>query len=109
MNNFNKLTSPQTERLALLAEECGEVIQAIGKIFRHGYKSSHPNIPDRSNKEDLEKEIGHIKCAMGFLYENDDIQEERVNEYWLKKQFEVQKYLHHQGSFFDIIEGEQSC
>ena len=37
MNNFNQLTPAETERLAILAEECGEVIQAVGKILRHGY------------------------------------------------------------------------
>ena len=97
MNNFNKLTPSQAERLALLLEECGEAVQAVGKILRHGYGSCHPDITTCNNKEDLEKEIGHIKCAMGFLYENGDIQEERVDEYWLKKQFEIRKYLHHQG------------
>lgn len=34
--HFNNLTPGEAERLAMLAEECGEVIQAVGKILRHG-------------------------------------------------------------------------
>lgn len=42
-DHFNKLTPAEAERLAMLAEECGEVIQVIGKILRHGYDSYHPD------------------------------------------------------------------
>lgn len=41
--HFNRLTPSQAERLAMLAEECGEVIQIVGKILRHGYDSWHPD------------------------------------------------------------------
>lgn len=37
--HFNQLKPSEAERLACLIEECGEVIQAAGKILRHGYKS----------------------------------------------------------------------
>src|SRR5579872_899269 len=37
-----RLTPAQIERLALLAEECGEVMQAVSKILRHGYESRNP-------------------------------------------------------------------
>lgn len=43
MDHFNKLTPAEAERLAMLAEECGEVIQVVGKILRHGFESYHPN------------------------------------------------------------------
>lgn len=43
MNHFNRLTPAQAERLAMLAEECAEVVQVVGKILRHGYDSYHPN------------------------------------------------------------------
>lgn len=43
MKNFNGLSPAETERLALLSEEMGEVQQAIGKILRHGYESIHPD------------------------------------------------------------------
>lgn len=41
--HFNGLTPAEAERLAMLSEECGEVIQIIGKILRHGYDSYHPD------------------------------------------------------------------
>ncbi len=34
MTHFNELTPAEAERLAYLAEECGEAIQIIGKILR---------------------------------------------------------------------------
>ena len=34
MDKHNNLTPAEEERLALLSEECGEVIQAIGKVLK---------------------------------------------------------------------------
>ena len=45
MKHFNQLTPAEAERLALLLEELGEAQQAIGKILRHGYASTHPANP----------------------------------------------------------------
>jgi len=97
MENFNKLIPSQTERLSLLLEELGETQQAIGKILRHGYESYHPDIPETDNREDLEKEIGHIKCALDFMYQANDINESDVDAHRLAKRMKIHKYLHHQG------------
>lgn len=35
MENFNGMTPAETERLAILVEECGEVVQIGMKILRH--------------------------------------------------------------------------
>ena len=59
--HFNKLTPAQAERLAMLAEECGEVIQAVGKILRHGFESRHPN-GGETNKDALLRELGDLSC-----------------------------------------------
>lgn len=48
---FNRLTPAEAERLALLAEECGEAIQAIGKILRHGYESNHPEFTETNRTQ----------------------------------------------------------
>ena len=53
----NELTPAESERLALLSEEMGEAIQAIGKILRHGYESTGPKTIVR-NRTSLEKELG---------------------------------------------------
>jgi NTP pyrophosphatase (non-canonical NTP hydrolase) len=61
--HFNRLPPDQAEALALLAEECAEVIQAIGKIQRHGLWSEHPEsgIP---NYNTLQREIGDVLAAL---------------------------------------------
>jgi hypothetical protein len=54
--NFNKLTPAETERLAWLIEECGEVVKAGSKILRHGYYSYDPSDPDhKGNRDDLKE------------------------------------------------------
>lgn len=39
---FRPLTDAQRERLAMLAEEAGEIAQAAGKALRHGLECCHP-------------------------------------------------------------------
>lgn len=43
MTHFNDLEPGEAERLAILAEEAGELIHAIGKILRYGYESHNPD------------------------------------------------------------------
>lgn len=64
MIHFNKLTPAQAERLAMLAEECGEVIQIVGKILRHGYDSYHPVNPRVSNRDLLAKELRDVNAVL---------------------------------------------
>lgn len=55
-SHFNRLRESELERLAILAEECGEVIQVINKIIRHGYDSCDPTMADMiKNRQLLEK------------------------------------------------------
>lgn len=51
----NGLTDAQEERLKMLAEEAGEIVQCCMKILRHGYNSVGYN-----NKSDLEKELKEL-------------------------------------------------
>lgn len=97
MEHFNKLTPAEAERLALLAEECGEVIQAIGKILRHGYESYHPNdVLKTSNRRLLERELGDVQAAVLLMSSGTDLSSDSIES---RKQFKlhhVQQYLHHQ-------------
>jgi len=95
--SFNKLTPAEAERLALLAEECGEVIQAVGKILRHGFESYNPTV-DRglSNKEHLEKEIGHLLNAVTMLTTTGNLDTWKIEEFKFLKKDSIAKYLHHQ-------------
>ena len=96
MDNFNGLTPAETERLSLLLEEMGEAQQAIGKILRHGYDNFHPDIPERTNRMDLEKEIGHVELAMSIMYKNRDISMAEVSREAISKHDRIKLYLHHQ-------------
>lgn len=71
---FNKLTNAQAERLAKLAEEAGEVVQAAMKILRHGYESFNPDDLDhRGNRADLETEIGDLHGIVSLMLERGDL------------------------------------
>jgi hypothetical protein len=97
MDNFNKLTPAQTERLAILVEECGEVIQIGMKILRHGYRSYHPDDLEKiSNQSLLSVEIGHVKQAIQCMMRNEDISPYITQLSSERKEESIKKYLHHQ-------------
>lgn len=97
MNAFNELSDAEAERLALLAEECGEVIHAIGKILRHGYWSVNPDEDDGpDNRSELATELGHVRAAQVLMEKQLDIDPSAVTEAFINKQESVKKYLHHQ-------------
>lgn len=99
VEHFNGLTAAQDERLALLAEECAEVIQAITKIQRHGYESYNPlDLREHrlSNRQALEKEIGHVRHAVERLVAEVDVSEEDIDLWRGLKSDNIGKWLHHQ-------------
>lgn len=67
MTHFNGLTPAEAERLAMLAEECAEVIQVVGKILRHGYGSHHPDTPHISNREMLRAELIDVETLLRVM------------------------------------------
>lgn len=98
MNNkhFNGLSPAEAERLALLAEECSEVVQIISKILRHGYESYNPNasVP-RRNRALLIQELGDVLCAISLLDASGDVYYPDINIASASKLHRVQEYLHH--------------
>lgn len=55
----DRLTYAQAERLAVLIEDCGEIVTAATKIMRHGYESTNPDDPGAgTNRHQLEQELG---------------------------------------------------
>ena len=98
MSNYNKLTSAETERLALLAEECGEVVQIVGKVLRHGYENvSSKDLEYITNREKLVMEVGDLLVVLNYLFEANDINSEAVEKRVEVKNVEIKKWLHHQG------------
>jgi len=97
MEHFNNLTPKEDELLALLMEECGEVIQVIGKIMRHGLESWHPTDDALvSNRSLLELEIGHVIAAYERLHDASIVRTTVVESSRARKHLTVEKWLHHQ-------------
>ena len=93
---FNGLSNAEAERLALIAEEAGEVVQAVTKILRHGYESYHPN-SRLNNREDLESEIGDFEAAVDLLQRKGDVSKIAIRDHKKDKLERVKEFLHHQG------------
>jgi len=97
MTNINNLSEAEIERLALLAEEMGEVIQIIGKILRHGYDSSNPLLDESpTNRRELEKELGDVELIIFLMAEAKDIDRNDIDRRRIKKANAIKKWLHHQ-------------
>ena len=95
MKSFNKLSHAQIERLAILAEECGETIQAAMKIIRRGYDRKHPRTPGPTNRLHLEDEIGNVLNAVEMLVTAGDVRQNKIQASLESKRERVKKYLYH--------------
>ncbi len=94
---FPGLTPQEHERLALLAEECGEVLQIVGKILRHGYESYNPFDPEKkTNRQLLETELGDLRLVVTMMTSGDDIEEGALANRAVLKSRKINQYLHHQ-------------
>lgn len=92
--HFNQLTPEQAELLALLSEECGEVVQIIGKTNRHGLASRHPD-GGPTNSEALQIELGDLLAAVDLLDRYKVIDKRAVEKARKAKLAKVNRYLHH--------------
>lgn len=53
-----------------IIEECGEILQAVGKGERFGWRNHHPDIPNTDNLLALENEICDLLEAVSDLKSN---------------------------------------
>ena len=92
------MTEAERERLAMLAEEAGEIVQIVGKILRHGYESYHPDDPKKKqNRWILEDEINDLAAVVYGMKKAEDLSVMTMDEHrhvsiWEKKL----KWTHHQ-------------
>jgi len=93
---MSSLSDAAEERLNLLQEESGEVVQAASKILRFGPYSYHPRNPGPSNQEHLEEEIGGFCAILTLLARAGEISEERCAKYELEKLKEIGRYTKYQ-------------
>ena len=68
---FNGLTPAEAERLFMLSEEAGEIVQAVGKILRHGPNSRHPE-GGETNIETLRRELSDLIAVATIMREKGD-------------------------------------
>jgi NTP pyrophosphatase (non-canonical NTP hydrolase) len=94
--HFNGLDPAEAERLTMLIEECGEVIQAATKILRHGFASYNPKDPNSpSNRVALRKEIEDVQAIIFAMERAHDVNPDfNFIERWQAKL----KYTHYQGA-----------
>lgn len=90
----NKLTPEQAELIAVLFEECAEVVQICGKILRHGLYSAHPRDLSRTNDMLLSDEVGHVFAAVEMLASIEVFSRRAVAQSKLRKLKNIQPFLH---------------
>jgi len=105
IGNVPGLSPAEIERLALLVEECGEAMQAAGKVLRHGWRSSSP-FGGPPNNVALEREIGDVHAACDLLIASDDMRGGDIGHWRRRKRISVEKYLHHQPTSEDCQQKE---
>lgn len=95
-DHYNELSEEESERLALLIEECAEVIQAATKVLRHGYASQWPVRSGPTNRESLSKELGHLRTATELMLNQGDVNGVQIADSALAKHETISRWLHHQ-------------
>lgn len=76
------MSSIDDEVMLIAQEECAEVIQAISKVFRFGFTSTHNG---KNNREHLEEEIGDLICMFQLMEEKGMVDWTHVSLYTQKK------------------------
>lgn len=97
-NHFNGLTEAEAERLAMLAEEAAEIVQAAMKILRHGYDSYHPNDPSMSNRKLLAREVGNFSRIANLCFDEGDWEQVDERAGYGDKTESLRRFSHHQSA-----------
>lgn len=92
IEQVGKSTPEEKEILNILLEECAEVIQAISKILRFGFESTHPNDPTYTNRTHLQEELGDLYCMMDILSQKSIVDHDLVISYATKKLSKLKRY-----------------
>lgn len=63
------------EIMLIAQEECAEVTQAISKVFRFGFDSTHKG---QDNRTRLEEEVGDLMCMIDLMIDHGIVSESAV-------------------------------
>lgn len=91
--HFNQLTPAEAERLAMLAEEAGEIVQIVCKILRHGYESYHPENPGETNRDLLANEVCDLLAVVQMMDQDFNVGGGRDQDQVIAKKL---RFAHHQ-------------
>ena len=80
------------EVLTILAEECGELIQAAIKVIRFGADECPPN-SEEPNKTQLEREMGDVLAMMRLADEEVGLDLDRIIGFADAKLVKVEKFM----------------
>lgn len=94
--NAQGLTAAQEERLVLIMEEAGEVVQACAKILRHGFESRSPVEVTFNNKTKLAHEVGNFLECVALAVARGDILPREILEGQEQKTQSLARYARHQ-------------
>jgi hypothetical protein len=95
---FPGLSPAEIERLALLAEECGEVVRVAMKILRHGWESCSPSDPKcRPSRVLLERELGSLRAVVDLMANCGDVRRQDMATWRDFKRRMYPQQTHHQG------------
>lgn len=101
---IHDLSDAEVERLAMLIEECGEIIQIACNILRHGYEPKHPHhAPSATNRMLLEMEIGDARSSMALMAFHGDIDHVRVIEHARTKPAKRNAWIHEPENQIEIV------
>jgi hypothetical protein len=93
-----RLSPAELERVAILADQCGQVVQICGKILRHGYESCNPfDARCKPNRLLLEREVGAVRGAIDLLINRGDIDRKEIAVWRRRKRSSLAQWTHHQG------------
>lgn len=92
-----RLSAAEDERLTNLEEECAEVIAAICKVKRHGWKAKDGTTGRiYNNRADVEKELGDLIATVRLAVAGRDVDCDSINARTPIKLAQLARYTHHQ-------------
>ena len=95
MEHFNGLSPAETERLAILAEEAGEIVQIVSKALRHGLDFKHPETGE-TNRAAIARELGDLDAICGRMVAAGDLNQMQVKVASQRKTKKLPRWTHHQ-------------
>jgi hypothetical protein len=86
------------ELLTCLSEEHAESVQATCKALRHGLDSNWAGRLQRTNREDIERELGQVLAVMDMLVVSGVLSLDRIENARRDKCKTIQPFLNEPGS-----------